>query len=83
TNAAGADLNREWGVATMARSPEVFLVRQAMRDRGIDFCLDVHGDEVLAYNFLVNAFGIPSLTERQQQLHLDYAEALVRASPDF
>lgn len=83
TNAAGADLNREWGVATMERSPEVFLVRQAMRDRGIDFCLDVHGDEVLAYNFLVTAFGIPSLTERQRQLHLDYAEALVRASPDF
>ncbi len=83
TNAAGADLNREWGVATMERSPEVFLVREAMRTLGIDFCLDVHGDEELPYNFLVSAFGIPSLTERQRQLHLDYADALVRASPDF
>lgn len=83
TNAAGADLNREWGIATVERSPEVFLVREAMRTTGIDFCLDVHGDEVLPYNFLVTAFGIPSLTELQRQLHLDYADALVRASPDF
>jgi murein tripeptide amidase MpaA len=83
TNAAGANLNREWQEPSLARSPEVFLVRQAMERIGVDFCLDVHGDEAIPYNFLIGTPGIASLSETQKTLHLRYAEALRRASPDF
>lgn len=83
TNAAGANLNREWQEPSLERSPEVFLVRQAMERTGVDFCLDVHGDEAIPYNFLIGTPGIPSLSEAQKTLHLRFAEALRRASPDF
>jgi murein tripeptide amidase MpaA len=83
TNAAGANLNREWAAPSMASSPEVFLVRQAMAGTGVDFCLDVHGDETIPYNFLIGTQGIPSLSEKQTALHGSFAEALRRASPDF
>jgi murein tripeptide amidase MpaA len=83
TNAAGANLNREWAAPGMERSPEVFLVRQAMAATGVDFCLDVHGDETIPYNFLIGTQGIPSLSEKQTALHAGFAEAWRRASPDF
>jgi murein tripeptide amidase MpaA len=83
TNGAGANLNREWKDPALDRSPEVFLVRQKMAETGVDFCLDVHGDETIPHNFLIGTSGIPSLTEMQTTLHGRYAEALRRASPDF
>ena len=83
TNAAGANLNREWAAPSLERSPEVFLVRQAMMATGVDFCLDVHGDETIPYNFLILTQGIPSLSEAQKTLSGRYVEALRRASPDF
>ena len=83
TNAAGANLNREWQAPSVERSPEVFVIRQAMAGTGVDFCLDVHGDETIPYNFLISTSGIPSLTPKQQALHRAYAESLLRANPDF
>jgi murein tripeptide amidase MpaA len=83
TNAAGANLNREWHEPSMERSPEVFLIRKAMAETGVDFCLDVHGDETIPYNFLISTAGIPSLTPKQRSLHESFAENLRRASPDF
>ena len=56
-NAAGANLNREWQNPTRERSPEVLLVRQRMEQTGVDFCLDVHGDEALPYNFIAGPDG--------------------------
>src|SRR3546814_8617380 len=49
TNASGANLNREWQSPSLERSPEVLLVRDRMERSGVDFCLDVHGDEGLPY----------------------------------
>ena len=83
TNAAGANLNREWAEPAMERSPEVFLVRARMQETGVDFCLDVHGDEALPYNFLAGMMGIPSLSERQKALQEIFSSALLAASPDF
>lgn len=83
TNAAGANLNREWAEPAMDRSPEVFLVRARMQETGVDFCLDVHGDEALPYNFLAGMMGIPSLSERQKALQEIFSSALLAASPDF
>jgi len=83
TNAAGANLNREWAEPTRERSPEVHAVLARMGRTGVDFCLDVHGDEALPYNFLAGPDGIPSLTERQARLFAVFADALAQASPDF
>jgi len=83
TNAAGANLNREWKDASMDRSPEVYLVREAMKTHGVDFHMDVHGDEALPYNFLAGYEGIPSLTKAQLNLFHLYQNHLVAVSPDF
>ncbi len=83
TNAAGANLNREWAAPSLERSPEVFHVLNRMAETGVDFCLDVHGDEALPYNFIAGFDGIPSLTERQMRLLKGYQASLERLSPDF
>lgn len=83
TNAGGANLNREWEAPTADRSPEVLLIREKMRETGVDFFLDVHGDEALPYNFIANSLGIPSLSERQKDLTDRYTAALEQANPDF
>jgi murein tripeptide amidase MpaA len=82
-NAAGANLNREWAEPTMEKSPEVFLVRDRMRAAGVDFCLDVHGDEGLPYVFIAGSDGIPSLTPKLSELRLAFDAALMRANPDY
>ncbi|MFZ5610029.1 MAG: M14 family metallopeptidase [Pseudomonadota bacterium] len=83
TNAVGANLNREWETPTAERSPEVLLVRNKMDETGVDFCLDVHGDEALPYNFIAGFDGVPSVTAHMEQALADYVAALARLSPDF
>jgi murein tripeptide amidase MpaA len=83
TNAAGANLNREWLSPTLARSPEVLHVRAAMHDTGVDAFIDVHGDEGLPYVFLDGCDRIPDFTARQTRLECEFAAAFKRASPDF
>jgi len=83
TNAAGANLNREWAEPTLARSPEVYHVRRRMTETGVDFALDVHGDEGLPYVFIAGGDNVPSISDRQRQLLPAYFEALTRANPDF
>ena len=83
TNAAGVNLNREWHEPSAGRSPEVLYVRDEMDKTGVDFAMDVHGDEAIAANFLAGFEGIPSLTDQQLALFNRFSEALVRISPDF
>ncbi len=83
TNSAGTNLNREWAEPAMGRSPEVLLVRSHMHETGVDFCLDVHGDEALPYNFLSGMVGIPSLNDKQKELQAAFDQALLDASPEF
>jgi murein tripeptide amidase MpaA len=83
TNAAGANLNREWQAPTMERSPEVFLVRQNMLETGVDLCLDAHGDEGLPYNFVAGSEGNPGYTDKIEQLENAFKAAWLAASPDF
>jgi len=83
TNAAGANLNREWLTPTMESSPEVYLVRQKMQQIGVDFCLDVHGDEALAYNFVAGAEGIPSWNDKLADLQMRFSTTLKTVNPDF
>ncbi|MEM7159827.1 MAG: M14-type cytosolic carboxypeptidase [Myxococcota bacterium] len=82
-NASGSNLNREWQTPSMDRSPEVFLVREKMQQTGVDFFLDIHGDEALPYNFISGAEGIASWTETDAARQQVFLDALLAASPDF
>ncbi len=83
TNAAGANLNREWGVGNVQTCPEVHCVIQAMNaDRPV-MVMDVHGDEALPYNFIAGAEGIPGFTEKQGKDLEDFKVAYTAISPDF
>jgi murein tripeptide amidase MpaA len=82
-NAAGANLNRQWESPGIERSPEVYFVRERMRASGVDFFLDIHGDEGLPYNFLSGAEGTPSWSVAAATRQRRYVEALLAASPDF
>lgn len=83
TNAAGANLNREWLEPTVERSPEVYWVRQKMMQTGVDLCLDAHGDEGLPYNFVVGSEGNDSYTPRQAELEVAFKNSWLDACPDF
>lgn len=83
TNAAGANLNREWANPTAARSPEVLAVRNAMDETGVDFALDVHGDEALPHVFIAGFEGVPGVSEAQLRGLERYKALLAEHSPDF
>ncbi len=83
TNAAGVNLNREWAAPSAERSPEVVCVLDRMKVTGVDFAMDVHGDEAIPQVFIAGFEGIPSISERQLALLADYKQRLVRLSPDF
>lgn len=83
TNAAGANLNREWAEPSEEKSPEVFAVRGRMVQAGVDLCLDVHGDETIPHNFISGADHVPSADARMKKLLADFKAALLAASPDF
>lgn len=83
TNGAGKNLNREWESPSQDQSPEVFYTLQAMEQKGVDFCLDVHGDEALPYNFIAGAEGIPSWTKTMDQQLQSFKSMFANVSPDF
>jgi murein tripeptide amidase MpaA len=83
TNAAGVNLNREWHAPSAEKSPEVLCVREEMDKTGVDFAMDVHGDEAIAANFLAGFEGIPSFKQAQQDVFDAFSAALVGATPDF
>jgi murein tripeptide amidase MpaA len=83
TNAAGANLNREWLEPSMDRSPEVLLVRERMRAAGVDFALDVHGDEGLPYNFISGPDGVEAVTGSTRALQAKFEAELMASNPDF
>ena len=83
TNAIGANLNREWADPSAERSPEVMAIRDAMDANGVDFAIDVHGDEAIPAVFMAGFNGIPSLTEEQLEGYRRYCAILERRTPDF
>jgi murein tripeptide amidase MpaA len=83
TNAIGVNLNREWDNPTPERSPEVLAIRDAMDASGVDFAMDVHGDEAIPAVFLAGFEGIPSLTQKQLAGYHRYRTILDRRTGDF
>lgn len=83
TNAAGRDLNREWSDPSMDASPEVFAVRQALEEGGVDLFLDLHGDETIPYVFDFGAEGVPRYGERLAGLEGLFRSALQRVDEGY
>jgi murein tripeptide amidase MpaA len=83
TNAAGTNLNREWHEPSADASPEVLAIRNKMDQTGIDFAMDVHGDEAIPAVFLAGFEGIPSWTDELGETFYRYQRILDRRTPDF
>lgn len=83
TNAAGINLNREWLTPSLDKSPEVYYVVEKMKQTGVDFFYDVHGDEVLPYVFLAGCEGIKNYTEQMASNQQKFIDALLLVTPDF
>ncbi len=83
TNTGGANLNREWQNPSLEHSPEIFFIKKKMQETGVDFFLDVHGDEALPCNFVVTCEGIPSYDERHHNLETKFKQSFLDATPDF
>ncbi|MDB5799299.1 MAG: hypothetical protein JWL63_238 [Rhodocyclales bacterium] len=83
SNAAGANLNREWRAPSAERSPEILCVRQGMLDNGVDLFIDLHGDETLPYVFIDGSHMVPGYGERNLALQQAFLDDLLAASPDF
>jgi murein tripeptide amidase MpaA len=83
TNALGVNLNRVWHAPDAKTEPEVACVLAEMERTGVDFAMDVHGDEAIPHVFIAGFEGIPAASERQTRLYQDYVARLARLSPDF
>lgn len=82
-NAAGLNLNREWGNPDPENAPEVYHILKKMEEKGVDLNIDVHSDEGLPYNFISSIEGIPSYDERLKFLLEKFKKSWVEISPDF
>jgi len=83
TNAAGANLNREWMEPSAERSPEVLAVREAIAETGCDLFFDIHGDEAIPYVFVAGSEMLPGFTPQQAKEQKAFVEFFKQASPDF
>jgi murein tripeptide amidase MpaA len=83
TNAAGANLNREWMSPSRESSPEVLAVKNEIHKTGCDLFLDIHGDEVLPYVFVAGCEMLEGFTARQASEQQAFIDGFKRASPDF
>ena len=83
TNAAGANLNREWTAPSMARSPEVFLVKNKIHEVGCDLFFDIHGDEALPYVFVAGSEMLEGFSPQQMAEQQAFIADFKLASPDF
>jgi murein tripeptide amidase MpaA len=82
-NALGRNLNREWADPSAEDSPEVYYVIEKMKQTGVDFAFDVHGDEALPYNFIAGAEGTESWNDDKQTQLDEFKALLTSISPDF
>ncbi|NJR43401.1 MAG: carboxypeptidase family protein [Akkermansiaceae bacterium] len=83
TNTVGVNLNREWHAPSAERSPEVLCVLAAMDDSGVDFAMDIHGDEAIPAVFVAGFEGIPNWTDAQGQRFYRFRDRLAQRTPDF
>ena len=82
-SASGVNLNREWQEPSLEKSPEVYHTLKKMDEVGVDLMLDVHGDEVLPYNFIAASEGIPGYNDYIKNTERKFIEHWMAISPDF
>jgi murein tripeptide amidase MpaA len=83
TNAAGANLNREWMTPSLETSPEVYFVKKKIEEVGCDLFLDIHGDEGLPYVFVAGSEMLEGFSDKQMQEQTAFVNSFCAASPDF
>jgi len=83
TNAAGANLNREWMTPSAERSPEVLCVKNKIHEVGCDMFFDIHGDEALPYNFVAGNEMLADFTPERAARQKAFVDQYMAASPDF
>jgi murein tripeptide amidase MpaA len=83
TNAAGANLNREWMTPSLESSPEVWHVKNKIHETGCDLFLDIHGDEGLPYVFVAGSEMLEGFSQQQADEQRRFIEQFLRASEDF
>jgi murein tripeptide amidase MpaA len=54
-----------------------------MREKGVDMCIDVHGDEAIPANFIAFSEGIPGWTDKMNTCKEQFNKFLKMANPDF
>lgn len=82
-NALGVNLNREWAKPNKETSPEVYYIKEKMKEIGVDLNLDIHGDEGLPYIFTSGIEGIPSFDKKLSELTDLFTQSWLNVSPDF
>lgn len=81
TNARGVNLNLAWADPSPDKAPAVHVVRERMDRTGIDFALDVHGDEELPYTFIANVDHVVPIAPRIDAVRSVFKAALERGDP--
>lgn len=82
-NAAGENLNRAWLNPDLKKSPEVYHTIAKMDEVGVDFMLDVHGDEAIPYNFVTTSEGVPGYTQQLHNFEEKFKNVWMQQYPDF
>lgn len=83
SNAAGANLNREWLHPRLEYSPEVYYVREHMHAVGVDLFLDLHGDETIPHVFVDGNSMLPGRTPEQNRREEQFIANLLAVTEDF
>lgn len=82
-NTLGVNYNRVWENPNKTTEPEVFYCKQKMQETGVDFLLDVHGDEAIPYNFVTSLQGIPSITPEILADEIRFKNEWMSVTPEF
>ncbi|CAM1333858.1 M14 family metallopeptidase [Tenacibaculum aestuariivivum] len=82
-NTLGINYNRVWENPNKNTEPEVFYCKQKMQETGLDFLLDVHGDEAIPYNFVTSLQGIPSITDEILSEEIRFKNEWMSVTPEF
>lgn len=82
-NAAGQNLNRCWKSASPLSTPEIYHLKKYMAGTGVDFFLDIHGDEEMPWCFVSGADAVPAATPAMKNLRAEFCDLLAGFNPDF
>lgn len=82
-NSVGINLNRQWHTLDIKQAPEVYYVKQKMKETGVDFFFDIHGDEENSFVFTTNNNLNPSHNARLQELEQKFKKYYKIANLDY